>query len=277
MAVCIANNGTALTRADIYYNDNGTIKSIDDMEVWAQNGDSMYKFPQKDHCILNLDHTSFSTNKLEGASTYLTRDFELWQSSTRYNNLGDLVTTDPVNQNGFKINNLEKYWWIKDMSDVNLYFGSGSNFFANQTFTITMTFKFEREPTTWHNLWWFADNDKFRLEWNGRERRMELYAENGFINGEMFYTISIDDMQRQFVTLSLVINGRNVTGYQNGQQVFQGTISRNFSTGIEKIYICGARLGGNFGTGVYFNNFAMWKSALSEQELNDYYKCSYVL
>lgn len=277
MAVCIANNGTALTRADIYYNDNGTIKSISDMDVWTQNGNNVYKFPQKDHCILNLDHTSFSLNKLEGASTYLTNDFELWQDTTRYNNMGDIINVDPNSANGFKVNNLDKYWWVNNMGNVNLYFGSGSNFFANQTFTITMTVKFEREPTTWHNLWRFSDNDKFRLEWNGIARRMELYGENNFINGAMYFNISIDDLKRQFATLAVVVNGRNVTGYQNGQQVFQGTISRNFASGIEKIYICGGRFGDAFGSGVYISNFAMWKAALSEQELNDYYKCAYVL
>lgn len=277
MAVCIANNGTALTRADIYYNDNGTIKSINDMDVWVENGNNVYKFPKKDSCILNLDHNSFSINTLNGASTYLTNDFQLWQNTTRMDNLGDIINVDPNSANGFKVNNVDKYWWINNMSNVNLYFGTGSNFFANQAFTITMTFKFEREPTPWHNLWWFSDNDKFRLEWNSVARRMELYGENGFINGAMYFTISIDDLQRQFVTLSVVVNGRNVTGYQNGRQVFQGTISRNFSSGIEKIYICGGRTGDNFGSGVYIKNFAMWKAALTEQELNDYYKCSYVL
>ena len=278
MAVCIANNGSVLTRADIYYNDNGTIKNINDMEVWAQNGNNMYKFPQKDHCILNLDHTSFAWNSIDGASTYLTNNFELWQDTTRMNNMGDIIDTDPNSVNGFKVNNVDKYWWVNNMSNVNLFFGTGSNFFANQAFTITMTVKLEREPATWRNLWWFGDSDKFRLEWNGVSRRMELYGENGFINGGMFYSISIDDLQRQFVTLSLVVNGRTVTGYQDGRQVFQGTISRNFSSGIEKIYICGSRAGGrDFGTGVYFKNFAMWKSALTDQELNDYLKFEGIL
>lgn len=277
MAVCIANNGSALTRADIYYNDNGTIKNIDNMDVWVENGNNVYKFPQKDRCILNLDHTSFSINTLDGASTYLTRDFELWQDVNRKTILGDIINTDPNSANGFKVNNVDKYWWVNDMANVNLFFGSGSNFFANQTFTITMTFKLEREPNTWRNIWRFPDNDKFRLEWNGVARRMELYGENGFINGAMYFNISIDDLKRQFVTLSVVVNGRNVTGYQNGQQVFQGTISRNFASGIEKIYICGGRTGDALGSGVYISNFAMWKSALTEQELNDYYKCAYVL
>lgn len=277
MAVCIANNGSALTRADIYYNDNGTIKSISDMDVWIQNGNNVYKFPQKDHCFLNLDHTSFSTNTLDGASTYLTNNFELWQDTNRKTILGDIIDTYPNNANGFKVNNLDKYWWVNNMANVNLFFGSGSNFFANQTFTITMTFKLEREPNTWRNIWRFPDNDKFRLEWNGVARRMELYGENGFINGAMYFNISLDDLKRQFVTLSVVVNGRNVTGYQNGQQVFQGTISRNFASGIEKIYICGGRTGDALGSGVYISNFAMWKAALTEQELNDYYKCAYVL
>ena len=273
MAVCIANDGTALTRADIYYNDNGTIKTINDMEVWAQNGNDMYKFPQKDHCILNLDHTSFSTNKLEGSSTYLTRDFELWQDTTKMSNMGDVIDTDPNGARGFKINNVDKYWWVNDMVNVNLYFGSGSNFFANQTFTITMTFKFQSEPVSWHDLWWFGDSDKFRLEWNSTDRKMELYGENNFITSRIFYPASITDLQTRYVTMSLVINGRNVTGYQDGQQVFQGTISRNFSSGIKNIYICGCRAGGqSFGTGVYFKNFAMWEAALTEQELSDYLK-----
>lgn len=278
MSVAIANNGSVLTRADIYYNDNGTIKSIEDMDVWVQNGNNVYKFPQKEHCILNLDYTSFAWNSIDGSSTYLTNNFELWQDTTRMYTLGDIINVDPNRVGGFKLNNLDKYWWVNNMGNVNLYFGSGSNFFANQTFTLTMTVKFEREPVSWRNLWWFADNDKFRLEWNPDLSRMELYAENGFINGEMYFTISIDDLQRQFVSLAVVINGTNVTGYQNGQQVFQGTISRNFSSGIEKIYICGHR-GSNssFGSGVYFSNYAMWKAALTEQELNDYYKCAYVL
>lgn len=244
MAVCIANNGTALTRADIYYNDNGTIKSISDMDVWVKNGNNVYKFPQKDNCILNLDYTSFSINTLNGVSTYLTNNFELWQDTTRQNNIGDIINTDPNRVHGFRVNNVDKYWWVNDMGNVNLYFGTGSNLFGNQAFTLTMTFKFEREPTSWRNLWWFNDSDIFRLEWNSREGRMEIYAQNNFINGEMFFPISITDLQNQFVTLAIVVNGRNVTGYQNGQQVFQGSVSRDFRAGMEKIYICGSRSGG---------------------------------
>lgn len=265
MAVCIANNGTALTRADIYYNDNGTIKSIDDMEVWAQNGDSMYKFPQKDHCFINLDHTSFSTNKLEGASTYLTRDFQLWQDTTQYNNLGDLVTTDPVGQNGIKVNNLEKYWWINNVSKTNIFYTD--DLFVNRRFTISITCKFVGNPIDWRDLWLFENSDQFRLEWGNNT--LQLFGENNLLPQCVFPTITRTD----YFTVTVVVNGRNVTGYQNGSQVVSSTFSRDLATGLNKMYLCTRRTyQGNFGTGVYIKNLTLWKTNLSDTEVNDYHK-----
>lgn len=268
MAVCLANNGTALTRADIYYNDNGTIKSIDDMEVWAQNGDSMYKFPQKDHCFINLDHTSFSTNKLEGASTYLTRDFELWQDTTKYNNLGDLVTIDPVNQSGFKVNNIEKYWWINNTTNTNIYYRDDLSA-NNRQFTISITCKFAGNPINWRDLWLFENNDQFRLEWG--DNTLHLFGENNLLPQFMFPIID----RTNYFTITVVVNGRNVTGYQNDSQAISSTFSRDLAADLVKMYLCNQRGSsgtGSFGTGVYIKNLTLWNTNLSSQEVNDYHK-----
>lgn len=268
MAVCIANNGTALTRADIYYNDNGTIKSIEDMEVWAQNGNSMYMFPQKDNCFINLDHTSFSINKLEGASTYLTRDFELWQNTTRFNTLGDLVTSDPRGTNGIKVNNADKYWFINNVGNTNLVYTN--DLFATLQFTVSITCKFAGTPSTnWRDLWLFENTDQFRLEWgNGT---LNLFGERSLLP-----SASLPQIDRtQWFTVDVVVNGRDVVAYQNGTEVLNVTMSRDLTQNMTKIFLCcqrGSSATGPFTTGVYIKNFTIWETNLTSQELNDYHK-----
>lgn len=274
MAVGLANNGTALTRADIYYNDNGSIKTIDDMDVWFKNGNDVYKFPQKDKCILNLDNTSFSLNTIDGASTNILQNFELNQNTNAYSNLGDIVTSIPSAVDGVRINNLEKYWYVNNLYKTNLSFGSNFDMFQNQAITISMTFKFRGTyPTNWRRcLWFFNDNDKFRIEMNPSNNQFGIYGENGFINGNILFPII--DMQTDYVSLAVVFDNRNIYLYQNGSLVTQGTSSRDLASGVNSIYILSDRgNSGSFGCECFIKNFSIWKHALSEQELNDYYKC----
>lgn len=271
MAVSIANNGTALTRADIYYNDNGTIKNIDDMEVWVRNGNNMYKFPQKDFCALNLDNTSFSLNTLDGASTYLTNNFELWQDTTQKTNLGDIIDADPQSASGFKVNNVDKYWWINDVGFTNLYFGS-LNFFEFGKITVSMTIKLKRNPSAWNDLWVFRGTEQLRCEWNGNDLRFQIYAQNLQVPTTAFYPQA--DYINNFIHLDFVLDGTTIKGYQNGQEVFTATIARAMSENIPKIHICTNRgQASPFGSGVYIKNFTIWRTALSQQELSDYWNC----
>lgn len=269
MAVAIANNGTALTRTDIYYNDNGTIKNIDDMEVWIRNGDDMYKFPQKEFCALNLDHTSFSLNTLDGASTYLTRNFELWQDTTRKSNLGDIIDADPQSAGGFKVNNVDKYWWINNVGFTNLYFGS-LNFFEFGKITVSMTIKLKRNPSAWNDLWVFRGTEQLRCEWNGDDTRFQIYGENQLVPTTAFYPQA--DYINNFIHLDFVLDGTTIKGYQDGQEVFTATIARAMSENIPKIHICTNRgQSAPFGSGVYIKHFTIWRTALSQQELSDYW------
>lgn len=272
MAVAIANDGTALTRADIYYNDNGTIKSINDMEVWVENNGTMFMFPQKDNCILNLDYTTFSINTLDGASTYLTNNFELWQDTSQKTILGDIIDTDPNRAGGFKVNNVDKYWWINNVGFTNLFFGSSMDIFANQAFTISMTVKFERNPGDWNDLWVFNDADQLRCEWNPQSTRLQIYGENNLMANDTFYPQA--DYIADFVHIDFVCDGTTIKGYQNGQQAFTSSITRNLRTGMQKVHICTNRgQSAPFGSGVYIKNMALWKAALTDQELNDYWNC----
>lgn len=271
MAVSIANNGTALTRADIYYNDNGTIKSIDDMEVWVRNGNNMFKFPQKDFCVLNLDNTSFSLNTLDGASTYLTNNFELWQDTTQKTNLGDIIDTDPNRIHGFKVNNVDKYWWVNDVGFTNLYFGN-LNFFEFGKITVSMTIKLEREAGAWNDLWVFRGTEQLRCEWNVDDSRFQIYGQNNLVPTTAFYPQA--DYINNFIHLDFVLDGTTIKGYQDGQEVFTATIARAISENIPKIHICTNRgQSAPFGSGVYIKNFAIWRTALSQQELSDYWNC----
>lgn len=271
MAVSIANNGTALTRADIYYNDNGTIKNIDDMEVWVRNGNNMYKFPQKDFCALNLDNTSFSLNTLDGASTYLTRNFELWQDTTQKTNLGDIIDADPQRAGGFKVNNVDKYWWINNVGFTNLYFGN-LNFFEFGKITVSMTIKLERNPNAWNDLWVFRGTEQLRCEWNGDNTRFQIYGQNLQVPTTAFYPQA--DYINNFIHLDFVLDGTTIKGYQDGQEVFTATISSAMSENIPKIHICTNRgQSAPFGSGVYIKNFTIWRTALSQQELSDYWNC----
>lgn len=270
MAETLGNNGSALKRADIYYNDNGVIKTIDDMEVCHYNNGAWYMFPQKDDCLVNLDFVSFSDNSLDGANTHLTRNFELWQSGTQQTTLGNIVSTNPSGQTGYRINPTEKYWFVNNVGKTNIVFNE--DVFANSQMTLSITCKFVGNPSNWRDLWIFENTDQLRCEWNGSS--LIIYGENSLIPGSPLYP-RID--RTQLFNITFVLNGRDVTGYQNGQQVFTSTLSRDILQNMVKLYLCSQRGGGtgSFGTGVYFYDLALWKTALTEQEVSDYLKFIY--
>lgn len=269
MAVCLANNGTALTRADIYYNDNGTIKNINDMEVWLKNtqDNNFYKFPQKDFCKCNLDNTTFSTNKLDGASTYLTNNFEFWIDTSNQTHLGQLVQTDPGTNNGVRVNNQDKYWHINNTKLLNLYFGE--DLLVNRKVSMFMKCKLRGRPTDWNQLFEFHNNQRIRIEWNPTNRDFWFYTTGLGADGE-FPQINYDD----WFTIGFVIDGRTVKGYQNGVEVFTTSLNNDMSINYPKFYLCDQIWGSaNFGAAVYIKNLTLWTTALSDQEVIDYHKC----
>lgn len=275
MGIGIGLSGSSVERADLYYNDNGRIRDIDHYEVWINEGGSFYHLPQKEHLILNLDHTSFSTNVLKSASSYINKNFELWQHTNKKSHLGDIVTSDPGDINGFRVNVLEKYWFINNLANVNLVY-NGNDLLSSRNFTINITCKFKGTPTNWRDIFWFENSDQFRIEYGSGE--IHLFGENNLIrdNGNNFTipTIQGNTNRNNWFTITVVVQDRDVVVYQNCLEVKRGTLSRQLLQNISKIYLCGQRGAnstGSFGSKVYFKNIAFWKTCLTKQELDSYW------
>lgn len=277
MGIGIGLSGSSVERADLYYNDNGTIRDIDDYDVWINESGRFIKLPQKDKLILNLDHNSFSTNVIKSASSYITKNFELWQHTTQKTHMGDKVTSDPGDVNDMRINIAEKYWFINNLANVNLFW-SGVDILSDRKVTINITCRFSGIPSkNWRQLFWFENSDQFRIEHG--EGNLFLFGENDLItdNGQNFMIPTIDNNRDRtnWFTLTVVVDGVNVTVYQNRKEVKTGVLSRELSTNINKVYLCGQRGANNtdtFGAKVYFRNIAVWKTSLTKSELDDYWE-----
>lgn len=279
MGIGIGLSGSSVERADLYYNDNGIIRNIDHYDVWINEGGRFFKIPQREHMMLNLDHTSFSTNVLKSASSYLTKNFELWHGPNKQSSLGGIISTPTSNDSGMRVNAGEKFWYINNVGAMNFVW-PGSDIVSGNQLTFNMTFKFEGRPTLWNNLWWFEGNEVFRIEFGTKDNGGDglfIYGENRLImDGNDDFRIpeiTGNRARTSWSTLTLVLNGTALTVYQNREEVKTGTLARNIATGRNKFYMCGRRgRSDSFGCKVYFKNIAYWNKALTKQELDEYWE-----
>lgn len=264
MGVALGNNGTRIVRADMYYNDNGVIKNVDDMEVWTNNNGTLYKFPQKENCLLNLDTLTWQDESFTSASSYITTPFLALQTALESkSDFGSLVTSTPTG-NTLQVKQGD-YWYLPNGGGNKITLNE--NIIAGGSFTIAMTTRFERNPTSsWRDILLFQNPDIFRLEWNGSS--FIPYSAN--ISGsQALPTIT----RTEWFQIVVVVENTSLKIYQNGVLETDLTMSRNLnSTSGDVLSFYTQRGTGSvagFGCNAYIRDFQVWKTALTDQEVAD--------
>lgn len=268
MAEGLSNNSSNVVRADIYYNDNGTIKDITNMDVWVNNDDTMYKFPQKDNCVVNFDSLTWCSSNLDSASSFIKRSISYSSQGSNRTNLGNVVNTDPSG-NSYQVKN-NSYWYIPN--SYRNYLQMDINILANRTFTIALTCKFRGQPENWRNLTWFNNSDGLRFEYTGNPHTLAVYSENQLVSELL---PQLPSYTANYFNLIMVVNGRNIKVYQNGTLVLNTNFSRDLNTSNgDKLYYfvqrgASSSTTGTFGCAVELKHLQVWDVALTDQEVRD--------
>lgn len=268
MAEGLSNNGSNVVRADIYYNDNGTIKDITNMEVWVNNDDTMYKFPQKDNCVVNFDSLTWCSSSLDSASSFIKRNISYSSQGSNRTSLGNVVNIDPSGSL-YQVKN-NSYWYIPN--SYRNYLQMDTNILANRTFTIALTCKFRGQPQDWRNLTWFNNSDGLRFEYTGNPHTLAVYSENRLIS-ETFP--QLPSYTTDYFNLIMVVNGLNIKVFQNGTLVLNTNFSRELNTSNgDKLYYfvqrgASSSTTGTFGCAVELKHLQVWDVALTDQEVRD--------
>lgn len=270
MGSALGNNGSRIVRADMYYNDNGVIKTIDNIDVYTNNGGTIYRFPQKEHCLVNLDVLTWQDEAIASANSYITNPITFSSQNQSKTTFGTLTQSEVTSGGSFQVCQ-GKYWYLP-LSYLNII-NYGQNVLANSKFTIALTFKQFGNPIEWRNLTWFNNADGIRFEWHSRGG-INLYAESGVFSGDFpFETLS--SYRDNWVQIIMVIDGTTniAKGYQNGILQGQVNIRRQLSASNGNfIRLFSQRSGsstGNYGCPVALRDFQMWDTALTDQEVAD--------
>lgn len=270
MGSALGNNGSRIVRANMYYNDNGVIKTIDNMDVYINNGGTIYKFPQKEHCLVNLDVLTWQDEAIASASSFITNPLTFSSQNQSKTAFGTLTQSEVTSGSSFQVCQ-GKYWYLP-LSYLNII-NYGRSVFANNQFTIALTFKQFGTPTSWRNLTWFYNADGIRFEWHSTGH-ISIYAESGVFSSDFPFT-TLTSYQNDWVQIIMVVDGVNrvCKGYQNGVAQGQVNIQRALNTSNgDFIRIFSQRSGtqtGTYGCPVALRDFQIWDTALTEQEIAD--------
>lgn len=308
MGVGLVNKQGAIQRVDFRYNNNGTILSVDDCDVYTNRNGNIYKFPYPNKLLLNLDQDSFTTSIIPSASSFTTKDFTFSVKGARWERMGQIVSgiTDYSSVRDHSIDILNRTWVIPDTprSCINLaeQVVSPDPAFSNQErFTIAMTFRFHGTPGNYRNIWVFNDtSDVLRCEVNSANNFLYLYREdytgtdrrkqltfpkneaNKMANAEYLpYNIGRPDCT-QWTQVIVSVSGLKYYVWVNGVQVkplnspIDGVITadRQLTTAnTNKFYIFtrrGANSNNGFGCTAEIKHLAIWKGVtLNNNDVTD--------
>lgn len=255
-----------IVRANLFFNDNGVIKNVDNFDRYVDNGGVKYKMPQKENLVLNFDALTFSTNSIRDASTDITNQFTLSQAGTQKTDFGTITQSTPSG-NSYQVDTLNKTWYIPDINRTVLNYGQ--NILTNQRFTVALTCKFRGTPANYRDLTWFNNPSGLRIEWNGSQ--IEIFGENSL--GVPSARCSRLANYTNFFQIIMVANGTSLIVYQNGVKEVDVTMGRVSETGNgDSIYLFTQRGGSaslGFGSAVELKHLQIWKTNLTEQEVSD--------
>lgn len=275
--VGIGNNNGVEQRLEFYYNDNGVIKSIDDYDVLIERDGSVIKFPQKQNCLVNLDFRSWLLSSVDKSNSFITNRLSFSSQNQVKTDWGTLTQSLPTSGGSFQVSK-GNYLYIPNSYLNNIDWGQ--NVFANQQFTIALTFKHFGAPTDWRNLTWFNNANGFRFEWNGGGY-ISIFAEGNFISGNKDFP-RLPSYTNDWVQLIMVVDGVNRTlkGYQNGLLGIDSTLTSGINTSsgtaMRLFSQRGATATNTYGCPVALRDLQVWKTALTPQEVADLRKFLYL-
>ena len=186
MGVGLVNKQGAIQRVDFRYNNNGTILSVDDCDVYTNRNGNIYKFPYPNKLLLNLDQDSFTTSIIPSASSFTTKDFTFTVKGARWERMGQIISgvTDYSSVRDHTIDTLNRTWVIPNSprSCINLaepVVSHDPSFSNQERFTIAMTFRLHGTPDKYRNMWVFSNtSDVLRLEVSSGGEFIYLYRED---------------------------------------------------------------------------------------------------
>lgn len=269
MGEFLGNVGGVIKRGDLYYNDSGTLKTIEDFNVFTNNNGEIVFFPQKEACVLNFDRLTWCSNSLESASSFIKKtDPTFSTKQTSQTSFGALVDSEVTSGSDFNVCN-NKYWFIPSNSYRN-DLGFGENILSGGAFTIALTYKQFGTPTNWRNLTWFNNSDGLRFEWNSAGL-LSVFGENNLLSGDMNLP-QLSSYRDNWVQIILVVNGNSIKAYQNGVLAVERTLTRTLLTtngNMIRLFSQRGSANGSYGCPVAIRDFSLWKTALTEQEITD--------
>lgn len=261
-------SGGGIDTAMMYYNDNGVIKTEDDLDIFINNGGTIYKMPQKQNMLLNLDVFSFKTKSALGKNFCLTHAYTIKVKETAKTDFSDTQSTTGSLGSYTTATNEGVLYIPKAQNQHNVTLSEGI-FTNSQIATISMTFKANGQNNA-DGFWFMLNNLNIGIGINWNPWRITLrnatttLARSGSLTEGQFYnaTVTYDNG-----TITLFINGT-----QSAQITGQGTWSA-----CNRIWFNGYPSHTGTFSNMGIKSFRVWKDvALSEQEVSDMCKWDFL-
>lgn len=266
MGSAIYKDGSTIKRANLFYNDGGVIKDVNNFTFWVKNGDQFFKIPKQENLLLNLDALSFSCNEIQDASTNITKEVMISQADLYFLYFGDAVET--INPAGeYQVDILNKAWFIPRKPRTRIHLSE--NMLQNGNLTIAMTLKFEGTPASGRSLIWFSNSTGLRLEWNGSQIIVNGEALLGVPANTVFPALTNYNNYFQIV---LIVMGKRIIGFQEGMICFALDLavepSKTNADFLQIFSQIGGSTNSDFGCPVSIKHFQIWNNILQMDEID---------
>lgn len=256
------NSSDALDTATMFLNDNGVIKTENDLDIFINNNGNIYKMPQKENMILNLDQFSFKSNSCLGKNFCLTNDFTL-----KVKNTTKSVFSDSQNNTGSLGNYTtatdEGCLYIPKAQNQHNITLSESLFQNSQIATISLTFKTNSQNNN-SGFFFLLDTLNVGLGTAWSPWRVTIRQ-----NSTNLATSGTSLTEGSFNNATLVFDNGTITLFVNGSQSVSAS-GQGAWNACNRIWLNGY----TSHTGTFANfgmkSFRVWKDvALTEQEVSD--------
>lgn len=267
-SVLYNNNGT-INRGTLHYNDNGVIKTEDDMEIYFNTGQEIIQMPQKKSMVMHLTpHYSFAYYTTKGANFMNTQDFVLKNLNSNWNFVGNVANTNktavrPSSTTALELNPYVGVWMMGKEWNKNNFNLPEPIFDGTNEATISMTF-----ASISHNndgfFWYLDNNTKWGIQANWTPTWVFRFRNN---TNTGFFELPTTYGEAGVHNITVTFSGRNVKVYWNGNLVAQDSNINTDQSSCSRIWLNGYYNQSGTFCNLSMYSFRVWKVCLTDDEV----------